>query len=184
MRWTLNGDTRRRAIVLPPPSKPGVLVTQFAGIGYGRTNPLCVKTPLLTSFWARRSEPCGCPKPHPAQRPGTMYQKERRYLPSDLRPARGSTWGETRSGWRPRNPGQPSNWSFRHPQGRAIVATVAWGTACETLGHADEFAGIHPSDLSVARAEVARAEVARTRDVFNEALAGIGLGPFLADDEQ
>jgi hypothetical protein len=73
---------------------------------------------------------------------------------------------------------------FRHPQGRAIVATVAWGTACETLGHADEFAGIHPSDLSVARAEVARAEVARTRDVFNEALAGIGLGPFLADDEQ
>jgi len=22
--------------------------------------------------------------------------------------------------------------------GRAIVATVAWGTACETLGHADE----------------------------------------------
>jgi hypothetical protein len=68
--------------------------------------------------------------------------------------------------------------------GRAIVATVAWGTACETLGHADEFAGIHPSDLSVARAEVARAEVARTRDVFNEALAAIGIGPFLADDLQ
>ena len=29
---------------------------------------------------------CGCRKPHPANRPGTMYQKERRYLPSDLRP--------------------------------------------------------------------------------------------------
>jgi hypothetical protein len=66
--------------------------------------------------------------------------------------------------------------------GRAIVATVAWGTACETLGHADELAGIHPSDLSVAQAEVARAEVARTRDVFNEALAAIGVGPLLADE--
>ena len=68
--------------------------------------------------------------------------------------------------------------------GRAIVATVAWGTACETLGHADEFAGMHPSDLSVARAEVARGEVARTRDVFNEALAAIGVGPLLADELQ
>jgi hypothetical protein len=68
--------------------------------------------------------------------------------------------------------------------GRAIVATVAWGTARETLGRADEFAEMHPSDLSVARAEAARAEVARTRDVFNEALAAIGLGPFLADEER
>ena len=68
--------------------------------------------------------------------------------------------------------------------GRAIVATVAWGTARETLGHADEFAEMHPSDLSVARAEAARAEVARTRDVFNEALAAIGIGPFLADEER
>jgi hypothetical protein len=66
--------------------------------------------------------------------------------------------------------------------GRAIVATVAWGTARETLGRADEFAEMHPSDLSVARAEAARAEVARTRDVFNEALAAIGIGPFLADE--
>ena len=68
--------------------------------------------------------------------------------------------------------------------GRAIVATVAWGTACETLGHADEFAVMHPSDLSVARAEAARAEVARTRDVFNEALAAIGVGPLLAAELQ
>ena len=66
--------------------------------------------------------------------------------------------------------------------GRAIVATVAWGTACEALGHADGVAEVHPSDLSVARADAARAEVARTRDVFNEALVAIGLGPFLADE--
>jgi len=51
-----------------------------------------------------------------------MYQKERRYLPSDLRPALGSTCGETRSGWRPRNPGQQSSWSFRHLQ--AAIAVV------------------------------------------------------------
>jgi hypothetical protein len=66
--------------------------------------------------------------------------------------------------------------------GRAIVATVAWGTACEALGHADGVAELHPSDLSVARADAARAEVARTRDAFNEALAAIGLGPFLVDE--
>ena len=36
----------------------------------------------------------------------------------------------------------------------------------------------------VARAEAARAEVARTRDVFNEALAAIGIGPFLADEDR
>jgi hypothetical protein len=59
---------------------------------------------------------CGCRKPHLGHRPGTMYQKERRYLPSDLRPTFGSTCGETRSGWRTRNPGQQSNWSFWHPQ--------------------------------------------------------------------
>jgi hypothetical protein len=34
-----------------------------------------------------------------------MYQKERRYLPNDLRAAFGSTCCETRSKWRPRNPG-------------------------------------------------------------------------------
>jgi len=67
--------------------------------------------------------------------------------------------------------------------GRAMVATVAWGTACEALGHADEVAQTHPSELSLARADTARAEVARTRDAFNEALSAIGLGPFLADDE-
>src|ERR1035441_7629243 len=68
--------------------------------------------------------------------------------------------------------------------GRAIVATVAWGTARETLGHADEVAGMHPSDLSVARADAACTEVARTREAFNQALAAIGLGPFLADEER
>jgi hypothetical protein len=68
--------------------------------------------------------------------------------------------------------------------GRAIVATLAWGAACEALGHADEVAQMHPSEFSLARADAARAEVARTRDVLNEALVGIGLGPFLADDEQ
>jgi hypothetical protein len=67
--------------------------------------------------------------------------------------------------------------------GRAMIATVAWGTACEALGHADEVAQTHPSELSLARAHAARAEVARTRDVFNEALAAIGLGPFLSSDE-
>ena len=61
-------------------------------------------------------------------------------------------------------------------------ATVAWGTAREALGHADGVAEVHPSNLSAARADAARAEVARTRDVFNEALAPIGLGPFLADE--
>jgi hypothetical protein len=68
--------------------------------------------------------------------------------------------------------------------GRAIVATLAWGAACEALGHADEAAQTHPSELSLARADAARAGVARARAVLNEALAGIGLGPFLADDEQ
>ena len=68
--------------------------------------------------------------------------------------------------------------------GRAIVATLAWGSTCEALGHADESVQTHPSELSLARADATRAEVSRTRDVLNEALAGIGLGPFLADDEQ
>ena len=54
--------------------------------------------------------------------------------------------------------------------GRAIVANLAWGTAREALGHADEFART-------------RAEVGRTREVFNDALAAIGMGRFLADDE-
>jgi hypothetical protein len=68
--------------------------------------------------------------------------------------------------------------------GRAIVATFAWGSACEALGHADEAAQTHPSELSLARADVARAEVARTRELLNDALVGIGLVPFLAPDEQ
>ena len=67
--------------------------------------------------------------------------------------------------------------------GRAIVANLAWGTAREAVGHADEFARMYPSELSLARADAARAEVARTRDVFNDALASIGMGLFLADDE-
>jgi hypothetical protein len=66
--------------------------------------------------------------------------------------------------------------------GRAMVATVAWGTACEALGHADEMAQTRPSEFSLARADAARAEVYRTCDVFDEALAAIGLGPFLADE--
>ena len=41
-----------------------------------------------------------------------------------------------------------------------------------------------PSELSLARVDAARAEVRRTREVFNEALTAIGLGPFLADEER
>jgi hypothetical protein len=67
--------------------------------------------------------------------------------------------------------------------GRAILANLAWGTAREALGHADEFARMYPSELSLARADAARAEVGRTREVLNDALAAIGLGRFLADDE-
>jgi hypothetical protein len=37
--------------------------------------------------------------------------------------------------------------------GRAIVATLAWGTACEALGHAHAVAEVHPSELAVARAK-------------------------------
>jgi hypothetical protein len=66
--------------------------------------------------------------------------------------------------------------------GRAIVANLAWGTAREALGHANALAGLHPSEFSVARLDAARAEVGRTREVLNEALAGIGLGPFLTDE--
>jgi hypothetical protein len=63
-----------------------------------------------------------------------------------------------------------------------MVATLAWGTAREALGHADEQAELQPSELSRARADAARSGVARTRDVLNEALAGIGLDPFVADE--
>jgi hypothetical protein len=66
--------------------------------------------------------------------------------------------------------------------GRAMVATLAWGVAREALGHADEVAEMHPSEFSRARADAARAEVGRTREVFNETLAAIGLGSFLADE--
>jgi hypothetical protein len=67
--------------------------------------------------------------------------------------------------------------------GRAILANLAWGTAREALGHADEFTKMYPSELSQARADAARAEVGRTREVLNDALAAIGMGRFLADDE-
>jgi hypothetical protein len=65
-----------------------------------------------------------------------------------------------------------------------MVATLAWGIACEALGHADGIAEMDPSELSLARADAARAEVRRTREAFNEALMAIGLGPFLADEER
>jgi hypothetical protein len=64
--------------------------------------------------------------------------------------------------------------------GRAIVATLAWETACEALGHADAVAEMQPSELALARADAAREEVHRAREVFNEALAEIGLGRFPA----
>jgi hypothetical protein len=67
--------------------------------------------------------------------------------------------------------------------GRVIVATLAWGAAREALGHADEFADMHPSELSSSRAKAASAEVTRTQDVVNIALAVVGFGPFLADDD-
>lgn len=41
-----------------------------------------------------------------------------------------------------------------------------------------------PCELSLARADAARAEVRRTREAFNEALTAVGLGPFLAADEE
>jgi hypothetical protein len=43
---------------------------------------------------------------------------------------------------------------------------------------------MHPSEFSLARADAACAEVRRTREAFNEALAAMGLGPFLADEER
>jgi hypothetical protein len=67
--------------------------------------------------------------------------------------------------------------------GRAILANLAWGAAREALGRADELARMQPSHSSLSRADAARAEVVRTSEVFNETLAAIGLGPFLADDE-
>jgi hypothetical protein len=67
--------------------------------------------------------------------------------------------------------------------GRVIVAALAWGAARDALGHADEFADTHPSELSSSRANAASAEVTRTRDVVNIALAVVGFGPFLADDD-
>ncbi len=67
--------------------------------------------------------------------------------------------------------------------GRAILANLAWGAASEAFGRADELAKMQPSHSSLSRADAARAEVARTSELFNETLAAIGLGPFLADDE-
>jgi hypothetical protein len=68
--------------------------------------------------------------------------------------------------------------------GRAILANLAWGAAREALGRADELARMQPCHSSLSRADAARAEVVRTTEVFNETLAAIGLGPFLADDER
>ena len=67
--------------------------------------------------------------------------------------------------------------------GRAILANLAWGAAREALGRADELAKMQPSHSSLSQADAARAEVVRTSEMFNESLAAIGLGPFLADDE-
>jgi hypothetical protein len=67
--------------------------------------------------------------------------------------------------------------------GRAILANLAWGAAREALGRADELAKMQPSHASLLRADAARAEVVRTGEMFNDSLAAIGLGPFLADDE-
>ena len=67
--------------------------------------------------------------------------------------------------------------------GRIIVATLAWGAAREALGHAAEFADTHPSELSSSRVNAASAEVVRTSDVVNSALAVVGFGPFLTDDD-
>ena len=51
------------------------------------------------------------------------------------------------------------------------------------LAHGHTVAQTHQSEFSMARADAARAEVGRTREMFNEALAAIGLGPFLASDD-
>lgn len=67
--------------------------------------------------------------------------------------------------------------------GRIILANLAWGAAREALGRADELAKMQPSHSSLSQADAARAEVVRTGEMFNETLAAIGLGPFLADDE-
>jgi hypothetical protein len=87
-----------------------VRILQLVPLGRRGSDELAVEVVMLRHEVAvlRRqvARPCGCRKPHPVHRPGTMYLKERRYLPSDLRPAFGSTCGETRSGWSPRNPGQ------------------------------------------------------------------------------
>ena len=64
-----------------------------------------------------------------------------------------------------------------------MLATIAWGNACEALGHANGVAETQPSEISLSRAEAARAEMCRTREAFNDALIDVGLGPFFADDE-
>ena len=64
-----------------------------------------------------------------------------------------------------------------------MLATIAWGNACEALGYADGVAETQPSEVSLSRADTARAEMCRAREAFNEALRDVGLGPFLADAE-
>ena len=65
-----------------------------------------------------------------------------------------------------------------------MLATLAWGIACQALGHSDGIAEMDPSEFSLGRVDAACAEVRRTREVFNEALTAIGLGPFLANEER
>ena len=67
--------------------------------------------------------------------------------------------------------------------GRAMVANLAWGIACEALGHANGVAAMHPCETCHARVDAARGEVCRTREEFNEALAALALGPFLVDED-
>jgi hypothetical protein len=71
---------------------------------------------------------CGCQKPHPAHRPGTMYQKERRYcratyVPHSVAPAvRQHPDGDLEILV------SKSNWGFRHPQvGAPIFLGVVLG---------------------------------------------------------
>ena len=64
--------------------------------------------------------------------------------------------------------------------GRAMLATIVWGNACEALGHADGVAETQPSELSSARRDAARGEMCRSREALNVALTDVGLGPFLA----
>jgi hypothetical protein len=64
-----------------------------------------------------------------------------------------------------------------------MLATIAWGNACEALGHANGVADTQPSELSLAQVDAARAEMYRSCEALNEALTAVGLGPILATVE-